>query len=1090
MNDKQRFRNFIGRMPIRRIMAEHRAFMPAHSTKFGVRAKQPASINNFLNMIEPNKRHTVLTWLKTEGIRQASVARQFFTREVNQMLKEKGVNISLKQNDIFSPIFWEQHPELSGLKDQIEKDWFDRELEPRFIPIGKQDPNNPKGIDIYKINAHLAHNGQEPMTFGGLTGLLSKEESGEDWDHDEDQFHTNSDNDQQGHDLSLAPGDVGLYQSAGKEASIIQQQIADAAAAGDYVEVERLKTELEKVKLDAENSKTVTKLGLDNGYVPSTDTKHYGGSIKASVRDSMLLLNKFYKELKADPNKQFTRPELKQIQALHNNQQLISVPNARIPLQAVLGAVNRQEPSEEENDISPENIVYAKGIIKAVFMDLLSRDPSNPGLRDPSEPEGGEYGVWPTANPALGIDSKGFLPKAKVVVTATNKYDHKDHSLVIDNPTPENIEAYADKLADWMVDDQHGLTTNKINISRGSVQVGGKPTPYGIKMQISDFFSPEKYTKAIAALRKMGQNPFEVNYTNEFGEKERRQIHPKVALEKLDNVENQTAYKMKGKIAKPEKFGANQDVTKDVEAAVEKQMSSDGRYVLYKNHKGKTQRARRSNVIVDPNTGERHLSANPVWYAVGELKDHENEEPLISPLKINTNIGVKGLVPTMKYDKAQTSAEWDKFLQDPMAFGEPKGLDRNGVPDFVNHALGANKENIFKGADDPRSIAMNYVAQQIANPCFMFGDFKGKSGSRNTKERKRDARDLLSAVLPPEEIEPTIQHVKNALFGNPGKRSGPRTLVPFQGPAPFAEPNLVRQDVYEQLLKNGYDWRTRKAASATRSNIDKSAIAVGQGGGDADDVKHDVEDKDGVRPEDFIDSETGETDWDAYAAAAQEEEDRELAGDELDVHNNADNEFSDENIGKNLKGDGPTVGGAKDDALGDLTTIDGPAVVPKQKDWQGTLHKKNVSTMYPTKGGTDPQFAKRTTTMTPIIKPLDPIEDLGSVSDLEDLGSMSNIMQPQPQQPVRPPMPMTGKAPLEDRLKKYEHTKFKSYQQWLVETDAVYDPKVKIKDGCGFNWWGAAGNPLGVSIAGGAATSKSDPTGKASRNGKSRSKKQ
>lgn len=49
-----------------------------------------------------------------------------------------------------------------------------------------------------------------------------------------------------------------------------------------------------------------------------------------------------------------------------------------------------------------------------------------------------------------------------------------------------------------------------------------------------------------------------------------------------------------------------------------------------------------------------------------------------------------------------------------------------------------------------------------------------------------------------------------------------------------------------------------------------------------------------------------------------------------------------------------------------------------------------------------------------------------------------------------------------------EHTRFISFVDWLREQggDVVYDPKVKIKDGCGFNFWGAVGHPLGVSISG------------------------
>jgi len=44
----------------------------------------------------------------------------------------------------------------------------------------------------------------------------------------------------------------------------------------------------------------------------------------------------------------------------------------------------------------------------------------------------------------------------------------------------------------------------------------------------------------------------------------------------------------------------------------------------------------------------------------------------------------------------------------------------------------------------------------------------------------------------------------------------------------------------------------------------------------------------------------------------------------------------------------------------------------------------------------------------------------------------------------------------------------KNFIQWLDEmvgTGAVYDG-TKPKDGDGFNWWGAVGNPMGTSIKG------------------------
>ena len=87
--------------------------------------------------------------------------------------------------------------------------------------------------------------------------------------------------------------------------------------------------------------------------------------------------------------------------------------------------------------------------------------------------------------------------------------------------------------------------------------------------------------------------------------------------------------------------------------------------------------------------------------------------------------------------------------------------------------------------------------------------------------------------------------------------------------------------------------------------------------------------------------------------------------------------------------------------------------------------------------------------------------------------------EPQLQQQAPPPQP----PPQKKRpawTKKYEH--FTGYDSWkeMVGTYAPYDG-TKPKDGCGFNWWGAVGDPLGVSIEG-------EPIKKGKRNGR-RSKK-
>jgi hypothetical protein len=72
--------------------------------------------------------------------------------------------------------------------------------------------------------------------------------------------------------------------------------------------------------------------------------------------------------------------------------------------------------------------------------------------------------------------------------------------------------------------------------------------------------------------------------------------------------------------------------------------------------------------------------------------------------------------------------------------------------------------------------------------------------------------------------------------------------------------------------------------------------------------------------------------------------------------------------------------------------------------------------------------------------------------------------------------------PLGGLVRRNKMQKESRFMSWKEYTSVVYDPKVKVKDGCGFNVWGAAptSHPLGVSIAGDANTSKKDPTGKGS----------
>lgn len=80
-----------------------------------------------------------------------------------------------------------------------------------------------------------------------------------------------------------------------------------------------------------------------------------------------------------------------------------------------------------------------------------------------------------------------------------------------------------------------------------------------------------------------------------------------------------------------------------------------------------------------------------------------------------------------------------------------------------------------------------------------------------------------------------------------------------------------------------------------------------------------------------------------------------------------------------------------------------------------------------------------------------------------------------------PPKPVAGGSMLDDDDSDWNENRFAGYEQWLKsykETEVAFDPRVKPRDGCGFNYWGAPGKVGGTSITGEPDTAKSDPTGK------------
>ena len=107
MNTKQRFRSFIGAMPI---MLERRKFMAQHSTRYKDETPLPQSVNNFLNMIPNQYRYSALKWIATEGLRKASLNRRLIAKKYSEKYAT-----DIGQDQIFSKMSYKNNPKLTAL---------------------------------------------------------------------------------------------------------------------------------------------------------------------------------------------------------------------------------------------------------------------------------------------------------------------------------------------------------------------------------------------------------------------------------------------------------------------------------------------------------------------------------------------------------------------------------------------------------------------------------------------------------------------------------------------------------------------------------------------------------------------------------------------------------------------------------------------------------------------------------------------------------------------------------------------------------------------------------------------------------------
>ena len=1079
-----KFRSFVGPISLK---LESRKFMADYSMRRQDETPMPRSLINVLNMVPKELQGQVYRWLMTEGMRKAAVARRDFVNKYNNKL---GTNFS--QTDIFSPHAAEANPELAKLKDQIAKDWFDHGFEPRYIPVGdrRKEGEGVRAIDLYQINAHLEDMGKEPFHYGGDHGILQYLNQGS-WA--KDQFNADSKYDAQGHDTQLNPSDTGLYDTLRTD---LESKMDQAKARGDYNAALKIKNQLdtgmsvkkiqsdigeiddelekadgsdelyianlEKQKkylndtLDELLNSRLVKLGLGahGGYASSSKLRNFYNPIKASAFSTQQLLQKTLKDLENGITFDDASPEEQRIiQDLYKNGMTTRDEMADSLSKRLLGHSNRADVPNELHNPDQTDLLHAKAAIKAYMLSLLDLPPKQGSIENCISLMPVNDMPDPRLTISKNIDGK---PVAKELVVTPQLYQDRD--------------ALAEKLADTIFDPSTGLFSGtQIYVNRKAKRANGGQ--WRANARVSSMLSSVASTTLDKELTK--HQDISVNFNGQrvsvpvqdlydtlkdktvqrVGIKN-RMIDPSMEHEKREIPQEElNNYKIKRNDNNT--FSLMSPATGHMKKAVRengkfyelvpkqdkpipngytnaKEVGKGGNYARFEYPDGRNILARR---------GVDHQTGQDVWYQVPDAQEQLNTDPLINPVSLMVNSGTRDM----------------RHIQVP---GDP--ITTRAAQDKIAVRGGKLGAGLSKDQKDYAGARME-VLMRMSDPEFTYGDL-GRKEDSNRKEipRRHDIYEFLGEIgLDDTQKQHVVNFAKNVLFRSVNPKASQRKFeeMPmtdaqgnesplFAGDPSSGKPCYLRADVLKAFLKNGDDWQRRvEGGHATnQARKDKSNAISGQGGDrDEDDPQFtDVEDKKSKRKRkeeddfDIDDIEAMHNPMGIDDTKAQ----RAIDLDSDDTGNQSNTEPAFRAFGTRDK----TVFGGdsiKDPEHREIPLNIGRARTPLMQRPQQTTHQ--------------------------------------------------NFTQQQPK-PVEKP-PVLGVPNFGLGLPKFESVEWTSksvslrgYKQWLSEmagTGAIYDPKVKLKDGCGFNWWGAAGAPGGVSISGDADTSKVDPTGKGS-HGKSK----
>lgn len=1087
-------------------------------------------VTNVLNKLPVAKRPAALQWIMGDAAQHAAVQRTAIADWAKQELWNR-FHFDPQWDDItweeavFNTQAYEEVPQLGKIADEIEQKWFtDPDNEPDIIPLkdARSSEDERGAASLKQINAMLLKAGQTPLVYGGPDGYLSYIEKGS-WNNHRISRAANFGN--QGHDMSVrrTSDHDGKKTDPVSKTQIVSLGNATKPFNGDdkndtgdkfqggYNPLYNLST------LDTEISRSerITRRMLDKIAAQIEN----GEQIDQFSHPDIAFLKSMIKDGKLNPD------------VVHDEEDLLS---------AIIGLNGdvRKEIDDETGELvswirvtgTDEHYANTKASVKA-SLEYLMKLP--PGEKSPGSGFANDHSSnpWPWASIRIpGADKIDLNPE----IASMNVDDPEVQKKIVDRVmalifNDENrtcmkriyirrngvggVKKYTKfQKNNTTIDTKHlivgknGTIAKRALSSRGdtpiAVEIDGKVQTFDPKELIGDSEGSRKF--------KNRNYKFAGEFAPIFMQSELQKSYTKEELQKLID-DNHYQISGNGKTFVSLSFKGSSDNRKFVKLV-------DGKWGEIVTSQGKPVSPtslkpldKYNTVAIGMLNGKEILvkkiktpDGKEQWIEMPPGVETDDIKPILA--SINTNFNVTGGIrDKMEYPPERQEKEWSKFMNNLEKYNDTYDHDFQTAESIAHgvRAGGRNRKNydMFELKTDAEMSVRSHIANQsfrYGTPEILQAELHRRS---TTAEPKSPSIEKPSVPTTPaaqsSKVQPSIQSqpqthasdeeddmlrsafygesmyfeseeeeddmLMNAIYSDDSDTN--KTVIDLYKkvvfglagdveahdgpPKKVGKVLYVSPEILDAILQSGYIWRKRKAASAAVAAYNRSIKpqSTGTGGGsgsDGEEMDHwanvtDDNDDDEFSRQAAIDS--GESDYDDNRGGYSGSYDPEKSNlSSFDIGGNGEKDSVDAEI-ERLEAD-------------KAKRKKGEFVQPSsQSDYgQPEAGPKGTKTMV-TRG----YSSNRNMPLQPTHVDTTDAEDAALRAALysgpDDTSDMDNLFGTKKES-------------------------FKGYAQWLSENEAVYDPKVKIKDGCGFNWWGAAGNPLGVSISGKADSSKSDPTGK------------